>query len=111
MCDPESGDTEITGGDVVIRAECSHSFDKTTHLCACGVADPAYKLRGDLDLNKLVNSEDLTLLARHVGGIELLPAGVARLNGDVNRDGVINSEDLTLHARYVGGIITDWNQE
>jgi hypothetical protein len=65
---------------------------------------------GDLDLNGLVNSDDLTLLARHVGGIELVE-GQALLNADVNGDDLVNSDDLTKHARYVGGIITNWDQD
>ncbi|MBO5976190.1 MAG: BspA family leucine-rich repeat surface protein, partial [Oscillospiraceae bacterium] len=67
-------------------------------------------LKGDLDLDGSVNSEDLTLLARHVAGIELL-TGIAMNNGDVNGDGMISADDLTKHARYVAGIITNWDQE
>ena len=68
-------------------------------------------LLGDLDLNGDVDSDDLTLLARHVGGIELIENAQALENCDVNGDGQINSDDLTRHARYVGGIITDWDNE
>ncbi len=67
-------------------------------------------LKGDLDLNGSVNSNDLTLLARHVAGIETV-TGTALKNSDVTGDGTVNSEDLTKHARYVAGIITSWDQE
>lgn len=67
-------------------------------------------LKGDLNGDGNVDSDDLTLLARHVGGIELV-SGQNLENADVNGDGVVNSDDLTVHARYVGGIIKDWDQE
>lgn len=66
-------------------------------------------LLGDLNLDGLVNSDDLTLLARHVGKIEFL-SGQALANADVNGDGEVDSDDLTKHARYVGKIISDWSQ-
>lgn len=68
-------------------------------------------LKGDVDLDGDVDSDDLTLLARHVGGIELIENATSLLNADVDESGEINSDDLTKHARYVGGIITDWSQE
>lgn len=64
-------------------------------------------LKGDLNGDGNVDSDDLTLLARHVGGIELV-SGQNLENADVNGDGVVNSDDLTVHARYVGGIIKEW---
>ena len=65
---------------------------------------------GDFDLDGDVDASDLTLLARHVGKIEVL-TGQALENADVNGDGEVNANDLTKHARYIGKIITDWNQE
>lgn len=81
--------------------------------CVCGAEEPAVVtgLKGDVDLDEDVDSDDLTLLARHVGGIELLENATALLNADVNGDENIDSDDLTKHARYVGGIITDWSQD
>lgn len=81
--------------------------------CVCGATkptEPATGLKGDVNGDNLVNSGDLTVLARHVGGIEPITNEVALVNADVNGDGEINSADLTKHARYVGGIITDWSQ-
>ena len=65
---------------------------------------------GDLNLDGNIDSDDLTLLARHVAGIETV-SGQALKNADVNNDTLVNSDDLTRHARYVAGIITDWDQE
>ena len=66
-------------------------------------------MTGNLNLDGKVDSDDLTLLARHVAGIETV-SGKALLNADVNSDGSVNSDDLTLLARYVAGIITSWEQ-
>lgn len=87
------------------------SHDFTNGDCVCGSAKPATGLKGDVDLDGDVDSDDLTLLARHVGGIEYITDATALANADVIEDGTINSDDLTKHARYVGGIITDWSQD
>ena len=65
---------------------------------------------GDLDLDGDVDANDLTLLARHVGGIEVVTDPSILRNADVDGDGDIDASDLTVHARYVGGIIADWPQ-
>ena len=71
----------------------------------------ATAVKGDIDLDGDVDSDDLTLLARHVGGIEVITDSAVLANADVNGDDEVDSDDLTKHARYVGGIITDWSQE
>ena len=63
-----------------------------------------------MDLDGDVDAQDLTMLARHVAGIEQV-ASQALGNADVNNDGDIDANDLTMHARYIAGIITDWEQE
>ena len=65
---------------------------------------------GDLDLDGDVDSDDLTLLARHVARIAEV-TGTALANADVTGDGLVNSDDLTKHARYVARIISSWDQE
>lgn len=78
------------------------------HTYQNGICVGCGAMLGDLNLDGLVNSDDLTSLARHVGHIELLTDPTALANADVNGDGSINSDDLTLHARYVGRIIDAW---
>ena len=86
-----------------------HDGDDADYNCdICGAELPS---TGDVDLDGGVDADDLTLLARHVGGIELLTDPQALANADTNADGLVNSDDLTKHARFVGGIITDWTQE
>lgn len=93
-----------------VCAECSQTIpgttaphDFTNGNCVCGA-----NLVGDLDLDGDITSEDLTLLARVIAGIESLE-GEALLNADVDGDDDVSSEDLTMHARYIAGIIDTWN--
>lgn len=65
---------------------------------------------GDFDGDGEVTAEDLTLLARHIAGIEDL-TDQAMAYADVDGSGEVDAEDLTQHARYVAGIIDDWTQE
>lgn len=65
-------------------------------------------LLGDLNLDRIIDADDLTIIACHVGGIEELTDPVKLANADLDGNGLIDSEDLTIHACYVGGIISDW---
>ena len=85
------------------RQEAAHDF--THGDCICGAEKPS--MTGDFDGDGEVTAEDLTMLARHVAGIEKL-TGIALASADVNSDGAIDSSDLTDHARYVAGIIKEW---
>ncbi len=66
-------------------------------------------LKGDVNNDGNVNSDDLIVLARHVAGIEEITDAACLEAADV--DGVvgINSDDLIMLARYVAGIIDSFD--
>ena len=92
------------GCGAVLEACADNNKDHKCDVCQKSM------LLGDLDLDGDVDAKDLTLLARHAAGIELLEDPVALQNADVNGDGQISADDLTMHARYVAGIIAAWEK-
>lgn len=94
------------GVNVTSTAE-MHIYNESTGECICGAKKI---ILGDVDLDNDVDAQDLTIMARHVGRIEMLEDATAVANGDVNSDGAIDANDLTKHARYVGRIISSWDQ-
>ena len=60
---------------------------------------------GDLNRDGKVNSEDVTILARHVGEIEYLADDLI-IRGDLDGDGDVDATDMTIIAQYVAKIIT-----
>ena len=88
----------------------SHMVFETDHFSLYVIVEEPSE-KGDLDLDGDVDAEDLTILARHVAGIEVLTDATTLTNADVDGSDEITAEDLPLHARYVAGIITDWEQE
>lgn len=54
---------------------------------------------GDVDNNGYISATDMTLVARHLGGITLLTDPVALANASADKTGVILASDLTAIAR------------
>ena len=65
---------------------------------------------GDVNGDGRINTNDYTLLSRHILEITTL-TGEAFTNGDVNGDGAINSNDATLLQRYILEIIDKFPAE
>lgn len=80
-----------------------------TSSASCEVTLPGTGCLGDLNGDGTVNSDDLTLLARHVARIDTLE-GTFLQNADVDGSGSVDAQDLTKMARYVARIITSWDQ-
>ncbi len=60
---------------------------------------------GDVNLDGTVDSKDLTALARHVAGIQILNDDRALANSNVNGDDSVDAKDLTKLARFMAHII------
>ncbi|MBQ1907328.1 MAG: dockerin type I repeat-containing protein, partial [Firmicutes bacterium] len=60
---------------------------------------------GDVNLDGTVDSKDLTALARHVAGIQILSDDRALANSNVNGDDSVDAKDLTKLARFMAHII------
>lgn len=101
-------------GGVISTETVAHDF--TNGDCVCGAEKPEEPvpgtgLKGDVNLDGVVDALDLAIMARVVPGIENLTDAQALINADVNEDGQIDAIDLAKFARFVPGIITDWSQD
>ena len=63
---------------------------------------------GDLNGDNVVNSDDLTALARIIAGIDVLNSQTT-VSADVTKNGTVDSDDLTMMARYIAGIIVSFD--
>ncbi len=61
-------------------------------------------LIGDVNLSGAVEAGDLTVLARHVGGVEAVTDPQALAAADTDASGSADATDLTALARHVGGV-------
>lgn len=93
------------------NAEHTRSDDPAAHvyvegLCEkCGAVDPlAGFMKGDVNVDGEIDANDLTALARHIAGIEILTNPVALDNADIDSNNDISAEDLTKLARHIAGI-------
>lgn len=89
----------------------NEDHDFTNGDCACGAVKPVTGLKGDVNLDDMVTSADLTALARHIGRLDTLTDATAIGNADTTGDGLVTSADLTKLARYIGRLISGWDEE
>lgn len=88
----------------------AHTYDQEGDKCVCGAEKPAATgLKGDVNLDGVVNMSDFTKLAQHIGEVDTITDPVALANADVTGDGVVNMSDFTKLAQYIGEVIEDLN--
>jgi len=63
-------------------------------------------VKGDVDGNGLVEANDLTALARHLGAIEIITNADYLANADVDGEAGVGAGDLTKLARFLAQIDT-----
>lgn len=92
----------------IVGEKVDHDF--TNGDCVCGAEKPAATgLKGDVNLDGVVNMSDFTKLAQHIGEVDSITDSVALANADVTGDGVVNMSDFTKLAQYIGEVIEDLN--
>lgn len=75
--------------------------------CVCGAEEPAPAgLKGDVNLDGLVDFEDAVLLTRYTMDVEDIENETALANGDVNGDGIVDFEDAVKLTRYTMDVDT-----
>lgn len=79
-------------------------YELRVYAAAEDTETPDERLLGDVTLDGTIGADDLTLLARHIGGIELITDGTALLNGDMDVSGGTGADDLTKLSRIVAKI-------
>lgn len=71
---------------------------------------PSTGIKGDVNGDGEVDTDDLTALARIVAGIDSV-SDSHKGAADVTGDGSVDTDDLTKMARYMAGIISSFEQE
>lgn len=65
--------------------------------------DKPVMLKGDVDLNGVVNVTDIAMVASHIKGVKAL-AGQGLKNADVDENGQVNVTDIAMIAAHIKGI-------
>lgn len=79
-------------------APAPHDFDAGD--CVCGAKKPAAGLKGDVDLDGDVDSEDAVIIFKHAMEAAEITNETALFNAEVTGDGVIDSEDAVKVFKY-----------
>ena len=86
------------------KSDAPAPHDFTAGDCVCGAKKPAAGLKGDVDLDGEAGTlEDVTMLARHYMGYEVITNTQSLTNGDIDENGTVELEDLTALARFYMG--------
>lgn len=93
---------EIPGCDLTDHVSEPHDFTKGD--CICGAkkpADPVTGLKGDVNLDKVVDMNDVVALMRHTLKSEIITDEVALANGEVTNDDALDMNDVVKLMQYV----------
>ena len=77
-----------------------HEYDQDGDKCVCGAVKPATGLKGDVDLDGDVDSEDAVIIFKHAMEAESITDAIALANAEVTGDGEIDSEDAVKVFKY-----------
>lgn len=84
---------------VITKTGVSHDF--TNGDCPCGAKKPVPAgLKGDVDLDGDVDSEDAVIIFKHAMEAESITDAIALANAEVTGDGEIDSEDAVKVFKY-----------
>lgn len=67
------------------------------------VTIPAGRMRGDIDGDGFITSDDTTILGRHVAKISSITDATALLAADINNDGSVGADDLAAIGYLTSG--------
>lgn len=82
----------------------SKYYPKVYELRVLAQVETVSSVPGDVDLDGEVSAADLTILARHVGGIEKITDATSQAMADMDGNAEMEAGDLTALAREVGKI-------
>lgn len=100
----QSGDKAIGDNGYICTAPESVAVKPTA------TPTPSTGIKGDVNGDGEVDTDDLTALARIVAGIDSV-SDSHKGAADVTGDGSVDTDDLTKMARYMAGIISSFEQE
>lgn len=87
--------------------EYTEVLDTTVTVEDKPVTPPATGLKGDVDLDKDVDMDDLTYFAEHIAKIITITDSQSLANAEVTGEGEVTMDDLTKLAEYIAKIIPD----
>lgn len=80
-------------------APAEHDF--TAGDCVCGAKKPATGLKGDVNLDGVVDMDDVVALMQHVLKAEIITNPTSLSNGEVTNDTALDMDDVVKLMQYV----------
>ena len=111
----ENHTVTVTCGCGAVVSTKTADHDYTNGDCICGAAkpeepsEPVTGLKGDVNLDGAVTSEDAVALLCHVLQATIITDQTALANGEVTNDGNLTSEDAVKILQYALKAIDSWD--